>query len=345
MAEDREPLLALRSAPALANGDLPGTDPREAAVVAVGEMPEIPSLPLLPARGPWSAGVGRATAFLAELHVDLQPAGWRLVPKGGIDERRRDSALREDLDGLEEALANAANAAESAVKVSAVGPWTLAAALELTGLGPALSDPGAVRDLAASLAQGLSQHVAELAKRFERQVVLQVDEPLLTNVVEGLVPSTSGLNRIAAVDSGHARDLLKQVREAVEVAGADVILRLPGAAPLIELARGSGYRAISVDAAALIPSQEDEIAALVESDGVLCLAVPIVAGAAPKDVLTSARELWRRVGLDPLRGPRNVVPMTQDGLVGESPATAVAMMRSVREAGLWLASEPEEWIR
>lgn len=333
----------------MALGELPGSQPREAAAIAVGEMPELPSLPVLPERGPWSAGVGRASAFLAELHVDLQPGGWRLVPRPGIDERRRDSALREDLDAFEEALVNAVDTSGAGIKLSAVGPWTLAAAIERSGLGAALADRGAVRDIAASLCEGIALHVEQAARRLDRAVVLQLEEPLLTHVIEGAIPSTSGLNRIAAVDTTLARELLHQVRERAQRSGAEVILRLPGDAPMLSVATGAGFAAIALDSAALVPSHEDELLEFIDRGGVLCItssSPPLATSDSdPKLVLEAVRTLWRRGGLDPRSGPQHVLPTTNDGLAAQSPAAAIAMMKSVRDAGLWLASEPEEWIR
>src|SRR3712207_8134040 len=41
-------------------------------------------------------------SLLSDLHVDLQPSGWRLVPRGGLDERRAMDLLERDVDALEE---------------------------------------------------------------------------------------------------------------------------------------------------------------------------------------------------------------------------------------------------
>nr|MDT0666530.1 methionine synthase [Micromonospora sp. DSM 115978] len=69
-------------------GSLPGTDPVEAAKLVFGELDRMPFLPELPERGPGSDMLGRAAAFLVEMPVDLQPSGWRLVPRPGLDLRR-----------------------------------------------------------------------------------------------------------------------------------------------------------------------------------------------------------------------------------------------------------------
>jgi hypothetical protein len=83
-------------------------------------------------------------------------------------------------------------------------------------LKPALADPGAVADLAASLAEGLAAHVAEVAKRVPgTRLVVQVDEPALPAAIEGTVPTPSGLSRIRAVDEEVIRARLRTVLAAV----------------------------------------------------------------------------------------------------------------------------------
>ena len=75
--------------------------PGEAVATVLGELPQLPHLPELPGRGPGADLVGRTAALLVDLHVDLQPSGWRLVDRPGMDERRARAYLGEDLDELE----------------------------------------------------------------------------------------------------------------------------------------------------------------------------------------------------------------------------------------------------
>src|SRR5690606_34852193 len=91
-------------------GSWPGDDIREALRVdrdLLAEAPEgvtaMPYLPELPARGPGTDLVGRTTAVLVDLPVDLQPQGWRLVDRPGRDAERTSSWWRQDLDELAEA--------------------------------------------------------------------------------------------------------------------------------------------------------------------------------------------------------------------------------------------------
>ena len=105
--------------------------------------------------------IGRTIGLLVEMYAHVEPSGWRISDRPGRDTRRARSWLGEDLDALEEFT----QGYEGPLKVQAVGPWTLAAALELRGGEAALGDPGACRDLAGSLAEGLRAHLAEVRRR------------------------------------------------------------------------------------------------------------------------------------------------------------------------------------
>ena len=174
----------------------------------MGELPDFPHLFELPGRGAGSDMIGRTAALLVDLHVDLQPAGWRLVDRPGRDERSAVSALRADLDALEAA----ANGYTGALKAQITGPWTLAASLERTRGGRVLADRGARRDVAQSLAEGLAQHIADVARRVPGAVVVgQVDEPGLPAVLAGSLPTESGFGRLGAVPATEAESELAAV--------------------------------------------------------------------------------------------------------------------------------------
>lgn len=178
-------------------GSMPGGDAREAAKTVTGSLEAFPHLPELPARGPGADMLGRTIGLLAELYAHVEPSGWRLSDRPGRDTRRARSWMGEDLDALEEFT----QGFEGPLKVQAVGPWTLATGLELRGGEAVLSDAGACRDLAASLAEGLRGHLAEVRRRVPgAEVVLQLDEPSLTPVLSGRVRSASGYRTYNAVD-------------------------------------------------------------------------------------------------------------------------------------------------
>lgn len=129
---------------------MPGGDARETAKTVIGSFEDFPYLAELPARGPGSDMIGRTIGLLVEMYAHLEPSGWRVSDRPGHDTRRARSWLGEDLDALEEFT----QGYEGPLKVQAVGPWTLAAGLELRGGEAVLGDPGACRDLTASLAEG-----------------------------------------------------------------------------------------------------------------------------------------------------------------------------------------------
>ncbi len=208
-------------------GSMPGTDPLAAARTVLDELPDLPYLPELPDRGPGADMIGRTAALLAEMPAETTPGGWRLSPRPGRDLRRARALLDQDLDALEEAAAGY----EGALKIQVTGPWTLAASLELpASQEKALTDPGAVADLIASLAEGASAHAADVRRRVPgARLLLQLDEPRLPAVLDGAIPSASGLNRLRPVKAGPDRR-----RPARDLRGRDglparALLRSPSA--------------------------------------------------------------------------------------------------------------------
>ena len=96
---------------------MPGEDPSESARAILGELPVLPFLPELPARGAGADLTGRTTALLADLYVDLQPSGWRMTPRPSRDGQRAKDWLARDLDALEES-----GVVPPALKVQCAGP-------------------------------------------------------------------------------------------------------------------------------------------------------------------------------------------------------------------------------
>ncbi|NUP49030.1 MAG: methionine synthase [Catenulispora sp.] len=227
-------------------GSLPGTDAGAAHRLVFDELPDLPFLPELPARGVGADMIGRGTALLVDLYAEVQPSGWRLADRPGRDARRADSFLRQDLDFLEE------NAQEftKTLKVQAVGPWTLAGTLELRHGDRMLSDLGAVRELAESLTEGLRLHLAEVRKRAPRAeaILVQLDEPALPGVLKGTVPTASGFGMLRAVEESVARETLGKLVDAVHA--ADVAVSVHCCAPdvPIDLLRKAGVDHVSFDA-------------------------------------------------------------------------------------------------
>ena len=320
--------------PASGIGSLPGTDPAEAVRLVVGELPNFAHLPELPARGPGADLIGRSAAFLVDLSFDLTPAGWRLVPRPGIDQRRAKEFLARDLDALHDVAAGWAGP----FKVQVGGPWTLAAGLERTRGDRAVVDAGARRDLAQSLAEGITAHVAAVAARLPgAQVVVQLDEPSVPAVLQGGLPTVSGFGKLAAVEA-----------PVVEQELAAVVAALPGpvvlhcCAPRAPLAlfRAAGADALSFDLG--LVQDLDAVGTAIEAG--IHLLPGVVPGTdtdlpAAKATASRVRAWWRELGfpVDDLAAAVTLTPSC--GLAGATPAYARTAMAHVREAAKYLQPE------
>jgi methionine synthase II (cobalamin-independent) len=317
-------------------GSLPGDDIDAGIALVFTELPDFPHLPELPARGPGADMIGRTAAALVDLYVDLQPSGWRLVPRPGMDLRRARQLLERDLD----ALVPVAATHDGPLKVQLAGAWTLAAALQ-TERGPALADPGAVRDLMASYAEAVSAHLDEVRRRApQAQLTLQLDEPSLPAVLAGSVPTSSGLSRVRAVPAADAEQAL---REAVTAAAVPVVVHCCAADVPLTLFAGSGVAAVSLDLA-VARIDRDELGAAVERGFVLWAGVvpALGPGVAPsvREVVEPVRRLWGELGFAAELMAEHVTLTPACGLAGASVGWATTAMRLVRQAAKVLAEEP-----
>ena len=265
--------------------------------------------------------------------------------------------LSSDLDVMEEVL----DGFRGLLKIQLCGPWTLAATLELPRtLNVAIADPGAVADLTASLTEGAAAHVAEVAKRVPgARLVVQFDEPALSAVAGGEVPTASGLSRIAPVEADVLRERLAQV---IASTGKYTVVHSCSTAVPFGIIRAAGAGALSFDLSQLRRGEEDAVAEAAEAGlGLLTGVMPAVpapadpgpAGptgtVAPGDGSAEARQaaervirLWRRLGLPLETCPEQAVTTPACGLPGASPAQARAALTRCREAGSMLAELIEE---
>lgn len=330
---------AFRWGPATGIGSMPGGDAREAAKTVTGSFEEFPYLAELPARGPGADMIGRTAGMLVELYARVEPSGWRIGDRPGRDTRRAKAWLGEDLDALEEFT----QGYEGPVKVQAVGPWTLAAALELKNGEAALSDPGACRDLAGSLAEGLRAHLADLRRRIPgAQIVLQLDEPSLMAVLRGHIKTASEYRTHRAVDRQLVESTLREVI-GVHEDGPAVVHSCAPDVPFA-LLRRAGADAVSFDFSLLTERDDEAIGEAVE--GGTKLFVGVVPGvddplSDPAGSVMGVRTLWRRLGLNPGSLAESVVVTPSCGLAGASPAYARAALAHCARAARSLADNPE----
>jgi hypothetical protein len=332
-------------------GSLPGTDPLEAVRLVFGELPDLPHLPELPARGPGADLTGRTAALLVDLPVELTPAGWRFAGHPGRDLSRARGMLSADLDALEEV----ADSYQGPLKIQACGPWTLAATIELIrSQDPALADPGAVADLLASLAEGIAAHVADVGKRVPgARIVLQLDEPALPAVIAGAVPSASGLNRLPVPEPA---DLETGLRSIISAARAFTVVHCCALSVPFGMIKGAGADGVGCDLSKLGHAGEDGLAEAVEAGlGILAGVIPATGAAVTPEPPASATArvvtgLWQRMGWPVAQtgpgGPgtvaAQVVLTPACGMAGATPGYARAAMARCREAARLLPELIEE---
>jgi methionine synthase II (cobalamin-independent) len=325
-------------------GSWPGTAPREAAEVVVGELADaLAHIVELPARGVGADMLGRAGALLIDVAIDTVPRGYRVAARPGVVTRRAVSMLDEDMDALEEAWETAGlRGAGHVVKVQAPGPITLAAGLELANGHRAITDSGAVRDLAASLAEGVAAHRAGLARRLDTPVVVQFDEPSLPEALGGRLTGVTALSPVAPIDEALAGALLDIC---VQTAGADVLLHSCAPELSWNLLQRSAISAVSVDADRLQAADLDGIAAFVESGRTIVLGVVPVSAPerrpSVEEVAAAVVAVTDRLGLgrSALRDRVGVTPAC--GLAGATPEWARTAIGLAHKAADAFAQDPD----
>jgi methionine synthase II (cobalamin-independent) len=200
-----------------------------------------------------------------------------------------------------------------------------------------------VADLTASLAEGAAAHVAEVAKRVPgARLVVQFDEPALPSVIAGLVPTASGLSRLAAVEEDTVQDRLGQVLAAAT--GYTVVHCCSSNVPFGIIQR-AGADGLAFDLSQLRRGEEDRVAEAAEAGlGLLTGAVPTVTeeSGGARETAERVIRLWRRLGLPLATCPGQAVITPACGLAGASPAGARAVLARCREAAAMLPELIEE---
>jgi methionine synthase II (cobalamin-independent) len=324
-------------------GSWPGTAPREAAEVVVGELHNLPHLVELPARGVGADMIGRAGALLVDIGVDTVPRGYRIASGRSAVVRRAASLLDEDIDALEEAWEKAGlRGASRTVKVQAPGPVTLAAQLELASGHRAITDAGAVRDLAGSLAEGVAVHRAQIARRLDTNVVVQFDEPMLPAALAGRLTGVTSLTPVHPIDESVVMGLLD---DCVATVGGEVMVHICASGLPWEGLRRSSIHALSVDVSTLVAADLDGIGEFVESGRTVMLGV--VASTAPDnrpssdEVAKAAAAVTDRLGFarGVLRERIGVTPAC--GLAGATAEWARVAVDLAQRAADVFADDPE----
>ena len=324
-------------------GSWPGSSPREAAEIVIGELHTLPHLVELPARGVGADMIGRAGALLVDIGIDTVPRGYRVANGRSSAARRAVSLLDEDIDALEEAWEKAGlRGGSRTVKVQAPGPITLAAHLELSGGHRAITDAGALRDLAGSLAEGMAVHRAQLEKRLETPVVVQFDEPSLPAALEGRLTGVTSLMPVHPVDESVAIGLLD---DCVSVVGSEVALHSCAAGLPWKALQRSSIRALSIDVGTLTAADLDGVGDFVDSGRTVMLGV--VASTAP-EVRPSAEEVAKaavavtdRLGFARSVARQRIGITPACGLAGATPQWARTAVELAQKAADAFADDPD----
>ncbi|QLY30051.1 methionine synthase [Nocardia huaxiensis] len=333
----------LRGGIATGVGSWPGADAREAAATIVGELGELPHLVELPARGIGADMIGRTSALLVEMQFDSTTRGYRLAQRPGAVSRRAHDLLRTDLDALEEAWETAGLAgAGRSVKVQVTGPLTLAAEVELPGGHRVLTDSGALRDLSESLAEGVRNHVAEAGKRLGAEVLVQVDEPLLTAVLEGSLTGPSVMNTVRAKPEPEALHVLDTV---ITAQSGPVLVHTCADRPALGFLRKSAAAAIGFDLAAIGTADLDSVGELLDAGKYLALGlVPAEPPSKPitwRDIAEPGVRLMDRLGFRRRLLADQILVTPACGLAGAPLSWARKALGLAAETARTYADEPE----
>jgi hypothetical protein len=330
-------------------GPLPGTEPRAAVAFVLDALPELPHLPELPQRGPWASSTGRALALLDGLAGETTVSGWRLIARVGRDARQAQALLREDLDALEERT----QGFSGLLKVNVTGPVTLSTQVELSSGHAAATDEGARRDLADSLAEGLTTHLADLRRRLpSASLLVQIDESALPTCLAGQLPTASGFARVRALPVAEARASLTTCVRAVHEAGARSLAACAHPAPPVQLLVDVGFSGVSLDLGSLLggggdpdpaSSLDDAMGAALESGvalfaGVVPISDPVSAQRSSVDLVRTATSRWG-LAADRLSGQVVVLPV--QGLAACSQDTAAAVYRVAVQVAATLRDDSE----
>ena len=224
-------------------------------------------------------------------------------------------------------------------------PWqhvTLAAQLELASGHRAITDAGALRDLATSLAEGVALHRAEVVRRLECPVVVQFDEPSLPTALAGRLMGVTALTPVHPVDETVAVELID---ECVAAVGAEVAVHCCADGVPWKMLQRSLIHAASIDASKLGSEKLDGLGEFIDSGRTVMLGLVPSTGPERKlsaeQVAEQAAKLTDRLGFarDILAERIGVTPAC--GLAGATSQWARTAIVLTQKAADTLADDPE----
>ena len=303
-------------------GELPGASIIAAADIVAGETGDLRQLPILPARG--VDVVGLTTGILPGINVDAGPRSWVLSTRPQLRTRRIWDRVEADLDQCEQAWGTRIDA----VKIQVAGPWTLSASIELSNGHRALTYTGALRDLTESLIAGIQEYSADVRARFDTEVYVQLDEPLLAQVRDGSLPGTSQFDEIPSINDVDLGERLAGVIERAEVR----YLNQTGYPPLWKVAQVAGVETCQVTL--------DTVRGSEQYDGMghaLAAGMRVGLGMTragddrdPRHLAVDVARMWDELGLDRTLLTHAVDVHPRNGLANCTLLDAAAALRTAR---------------
>lgn len=297
-------------------GSMPGDNSRAVTEIICGELATV-HLAELPHRGPGSDLVGRAAGILTDLPFDVIAGDYRLVQGKSTLARRAKSLLSEDCDLLEEVWersgrSSSQKSSTNVVKTQVVGPYTLAASLELRTGVRAIKDSGAINALIDSLADGIATQAKDLARRLNAQLIVQLDEPLLADVIDGyLKPPT----RLDVINPITAQQVSEGYARFIAAVGYPVILRSVRRRHPWEIF--GQFDGVCIDLGSITRKDYDALGALSENDCALFLGViPVqqpIAHCAIEEVLQGVVQVTDKIGISRKTVARQAIITPQSG--------------------------------
>lgn len=281
-------------------GSMPGTDLREATRIVAEVQPDVLAWPEVPARDAASAMIGRSLGLL-ELPANLGAEGWRLASGKDAAQLRAERWWRHDLDDFEELTQQQG----ATVKIAVAGPWTLATSVRLAHptMRHVISDPIACRDLGQALAEAVAGLTERVVARLGREVIVQLDEPVIGAVLGGDLPTFSGLHRYRTPERDEVeRSWLEVVAAARQAGAAQVWLHSCGPGVDVDLARRADVDTLALDARFIDAALRDRLGEWLDAGRGLALGVvrtDQVAVPAVDWIVDEALRLLRRFEMDP----------------------------------------------
>lgn len=287
----------------------PGTDPLEIHRVIRGELgePNLAVLPQLADRGVGADLVGRSATMVADMGFELLPHGWRIGVPDGIDAYRARSLLRSDENLLAD-VAGAEQKAATRLKTTVLGPFSLSSMLYLGNGERVQSDHGARRDVREAYAHGVGQHLQRLSSITGiEDFTLQIDEPMLPNMLDGRVPTASGYRTLRSIPRSEVRtsyeEFLNTVAAVVTKITVHTAVNLPSSdtqiAERVDLLHQAGIGGWVVDPRSFGHREWEQVAALVESGSRIYLQA-LSPGARAPGVVEGVKTIlrpWKQLGL------------------------------------------------